>query len=287
MSSEAYLGRLGNSEDPKLRDRVFSFLRSGRKPRHDGVGREVFDTSIPKELLIPNAHLLTDVLPHTLTDPNPFNNADVEEIMRWTKSPEVAGHVYQLEDDQDLYRGDRRKSMYIDYYQGWKDDEGKPTKPEDSIFLKGINDHNTMLANTRLRADGVPFIRGENIMEWERLLVVPEHLQKKIGLGFSIYTMDTALFRYKYQNGEPAEEVRASVYVDVPAARNLGLLHLLGFEGHGSARQINGRWIQPLRLFPNKYITARPRAIDHLSAAQPQWAQRLEKDGEQLQINKQ
>ncbi len=284
--NEAYLGHI-NAEDPKLKGRFLSFLRGNRKPKPDGAEGELPESAISRDLLLPNTHLLTDVLPHNLSEPNPNSTTDILEIMRWTKNPEVAGHVYQLEGgDQDLYRGDRRKSMYVDYYQGWKDDEARPTKPEDSIFLKGINLYDSMIANTRIRTDGVYFIRNPHVAEWERQLVVPEHLGKKIGLGFSLYAMDTVLFRYRYPDGEPTEEVRASVYIDVAAGRNLDFLHMLGYETHGPSKRVNGRWIQPFRLFPDKYAKIRPRAIDHLGAEQPQWAERLLKEGEELQIKK-
>lgn len=264
----------------------FAFWRDRGKERPEETfgRRDTESTEPPKDLLLPDAHKITDVLSN-LTEQNPITNLDILEIMRWAKHPEVARHVYQLEGgDEELYRGGRRKSMYIDYYQGWKDDEGRSTKPEDSIFLKAVNRQGRMLANSRLRAKGVPYILKPRTMGWERLLVVPELLGKKIGLGFSLEVLDTAFYKYEGYDGLPAEELRGSIYVDIDAAKNFGLLSLLGFEGNGPARRVNnGRWIQPMRVFPSRYKEVRPRALDHLGHDQPEWAEHLEKTGVELQ----
>jgi len=264
---------------------LFTFLRGKRKPeetserwRNDG------GIQPPEDLLLLDAHKIADVLPHDPSDPNPITDSDIVETMRWARHPEVARHVYQLEGgDEALYRGPNLMSMYIDYYTGRKDDEGRDTKPEDSIFLKAINNRGMMIANTRLRARGVSYIQKSRTMGLERLLVAPELLGRKIGLGFSLEVLDTGFYKYSGYDGFPALEVRGSIYVDVDAARNFRLLSLLGFEGHGPAREINnGRWIQPMRVSLSNYERARPRALDHLGFDQPEWAGFLEKTGVEL-----
>ncbi len=242
---------------------------------------------IAKEAVLDGRHIITDVLPHGLDDKNPIEYDDIETVMEWAQHPDVAGHIYRLESGpEELYQGDRRKWLYLEYYRGVRDDEGKSAEPKNSTFFKAVNSAGQMLAVATMRWKDVEFVKRGRTAYWERLIVDPSLQGKKIGLAFGIDMLDTAFYRYDGYDGRPATEVRGSTYVDRIAQgfdRNELFLRMFGFEKHGDAIPVGDRLVQPWRLTLSAYEVARPVALKHLLDEQPQRGEYLKKAGVKLQ----
>lgn len=258
----------------------------------------------PTEILSSDAHIITDVLPHKFGDPNPVKRKHIQEIMSWADDQRVKGHIFRLETTpRDPYIS--RWEAFLLYYHGAINDEGEGTDPSDSTFFMaqhGLGENAQLLAVTTMRWKGVHFEnRGRTVWVpdktayWEREIVKPELQGVGIGLAFGIECLDFAFFKSKAYNGQPADAIMFSTYVDRDAiyykgdksyshwARNEEYFKLLGAKHNGSLKPSpDGRSVQPWILTLRDYVPQRPKAIEHLQAKQPERARYLEKQWPRL-----
>ena len=244
--------------------------------------------NISKETALDSRHIIDDVLPHNPNDRRPvITYGDIKTIMDWAQHPDVKGHIYQLESGpEELYQGEQREWLYWEYYRGNKDDEGKFTKPENSTFFKAVNNKGQMIAVTTVRWKAVEFVKRGRTAYWERLIVNPELLERKIGLAFGIEVLDNIFYKSDKYDGIPATEVRASAFADRIAGHhdiNHNYLTLLGFKKHGNPIWVNDRHVQPYKMSLADYEEARPKALEHMAIDQPERMAYLERQGEILQ----
>ena len=254
---------------------------SARSARSDRLENPP-DDDISKEAALDSRHIIADVLPHQSVDPNPITYEDINAIMDWAIHPEVAGHIYQLESGPpELYKN--RWGAYLEYYRGIKDDEGRDiiNSRASTAFFKAVNKEGKMIAVSTIRWKEVPFVRRGRTAYWERLIVDPDLLGKRIGTAFGIEILDNAFYKADAYDGQPATEVRVTTYVDRIAQgfdRNELFLRRFGFEKDGDPMDIRGRRVQPWKLYVAKYEQHRPTALKFLSEYQPKRREYLKKN---------
>ncbi len=263
----------------RLKRRLHLGAHAGDTPGNDPTVSPI--SSIGKEAVLDGRHIITDVLPHSLDDKNPIEYDDIETVMEWAQHPDVAGHIYRLESGpEELYQGDRRKWLYLEYYRGVRDDEGKSAEPKNSTFFKAVNSAGQMLAVATMRWKDVEFVKRGRTAYWERLIVNPSLQGKKIGLAFGIDMLDTAFYRYDGYDGRPATEVRGSIYEDRTAKRfdrNKLFFLMFGFKQEGHIINLeDGRAIQSWKLSLENYELNRPKAVENIANEQPERKEYLE-----------
>ncbi len=248
-------------------------------------------TKEQRKLLLGDAYILTDVLPHNLRDGNPMTRENVEQIMKWANHPEVAGHIYQLENDTSKLRI-QPWEYFLMYYRGEIDDEGNSTNSKDSTFFKGIHgsgEDEDMLSNLRMRWAGVPFVDAAQTAYWERVITRPDMIGLKIGLAFGYEVLLNAYYKYDgYGRGLhlPARAVRATTYADRTAKgweRNEEFHLALGFEHHKEPKTVDGRRIQPWENKRASFERIIPDALTRIAKDQPERSAYLTHETEILQ----